>query len=216
MNGVVLYNKDECPFCWRVRMALQRAGIDAENRAHDDARWADVWPRLTLHQTVPVLAVDDLVLTDSRVILEFIDESHGYLLPRTAADRARVREMVCFADAQLGPIARALVFECRDKAPHERDPVVIDTAIGDWQRAMQPAARLLTAQGWFGNSCSLGDYAAVTRFALAGAYGMPLDCLPPTLSVWLGNVMQRREVIETAPVVVRQWWDHQSQLEADS
>ncbi len=212
MNGVVLYNKDECPFCWRVRMALHRAGVDAEYRAHDDVRWAEVWPSLTLHQTVPVLTIDDLVLTDSRVILEFIDESYGYLLPRTAADRARVREMMCFADAQLGPVARALVFECRDKAAHECDPVVVDTAIKDWQRIMQPTAALLGAQGWFGSSCSLGDYAAVTRFALAGAYGMPLDGLPPTLSAWFDRVMQRREVTETAPVVVRQWWDRRHQV----
>ena len=133
---ILLYDKDECPFCWRVRMALHAAGVEYERRAHDDPSWSAVWPTLTRFGTVPVLVDGPLILTDSRTILEYLDEVHGGLWPKTPPDRARARERLCHVDGILGPPARDLVFEMRDKAEPERDRQLIDDAISRWREAL--------------------------------------------------------------------------------
>ena len=81
---LTLYDKDQCPFCWRVRMVLHRLGLAADRRPHDDSRWQAVWPPLTEYGSVPVLVTPTQVLTDSRVILEYLNDEHGGLLPLSA------------------------------------------------------------------------------------------------------------------------------------
>jgi glutaredoxin len=51
----ILYDKPECPFCWRVRMALHRCGIEVERR--DYQVYEAQWRELSSAGTVPVLVI---------------------------------------------------------------------------------------------------------------------------------------------------------------
>ena len=160
---------------------------------------------MTEYGTVPVLVTQDLVLTDSRVILEYLADKHAGLWPSSSAERALAREVWCYADAKLGPAARALVFERREKKPADVDPAVIDEAAARWNAAMPKLDALLGGRQWFGDTCGIADYAVATRFGLAMAYGMPRLGLPQDLAAWLDRVFDRAEVVEMAPAVVRRW-----------
>lgn len=200
--SMILYNKDECPFCWRVRMALRRVASQTELRAHDDDAWQAQWTALTRFGTVPVLVDGDLVLTDSRTILEYLDESHSGLWPVGPAGRARGREVLAYADGILGPPVRDLVFETRGKAPQERDQSTIDNAVARWRQLMPELATMLGDKAWFAGDCGIADYALITRFALATAYGMPMHDLPSAVADWLARAWAREEVRASAPAVV--------------
>lgn len=200
---IILYDKAQCPFCWRVRMSLHRLGLAFERRAHDDPEWSSVWPALTHMGTVPVVEDGELRLTDSRTILEYLDEAYGGLWPSGARARARAREIVVYADGVLGPAARDLIFERRDKPVQEQGQQLIDDAIGRWRAALPALADMLDESAWFAGDCSIADFAVATRFGLAYAYGMPRDGVADILGDWVQAVFARDEVMATAPDLVR-------------
>ena len=206
---LTLYEKDQCPFCWRVRMVLHRLGLAADRRPHDDSRWQAVWPPLTEYGSVPVLVTPTQVLTDSRVILEYLNDEHGGLLPLSAEGRAHAREVWCYADAGLGPAVRDLVFERRDHEPEDIDPAVIHDAAARWASAMPTLNNLLGDRHWFGETCGIADYVVVTRFGLAMAYDMPEPNLSTELASWIERIFARDEVVATAPRIVQQWLERQ-------
>ena len=190
-------------------MAMRRLGLPVEKRSHDDPRWQAVWPPLTLSGTVPVRVMPARVLTDSRVMLEYLNDEHGGLLPSSAGDRAHAREVWCYADAVLGPAVRDLVFERRDREPADVDPAVIDDAAARWAAAMPALGDLLGDRQWFGDTCGIADYALISRFGLAMAYGMPEPDLPVGLAAWVERMLARDEVVSTAPAVVRRGLERQ-------
>jgi maleylpyruvate isomerase len=82
---------------WRVRIALNLKGIDAEHVSHHLRHGAQRDPAyLTLNPQglVPTLELDDgTVLTQSLAIIEWLDEAHPEpaLLPKAPLARAKVR-----------------------------------------------------------------------------------------------------------------------------
>jgi glutathione S-transferase len=78
-------------------------GVEYQNLAHDDPEHEREWRSLTHAKTVPVLVDGDLVLTDSPVMLEYLQDLHGGLLPADPGDRARVRSLVQYADKNESP-----------------------------------------------------------------------------------------------------------------
>ncbi len=202
---LILYNKDECPFCWRVRMSLARVGVDVDFRAFDAPEWRDVWPKLTAQGTVPVLLDGGLCMTDSQVILEYIEDAFGGTLPQTAQARAEARQMVIIADSAMGAAARDHIFECREHPPGNRDTELLADAALRWQKAVQHWSDRLGDRDWPLGRCCQADYALATRFGLVYAYGMPMQDVPKNVMAWLKRLFQRDEVQRTAPDSVRLW-----------
>lgn len=66
----------------------------------------DEFSKLSPLRRVPVLLDDQIVLTDSTVICEYLDERHPAppLLPRGAAARARARWLEEYADTRMGEV----------------------------------------------------------------------------------------------------------------
>lgn len=213
----VLYDKPECPFCWRVRMCLARVEANVEQRAFDAPQWREVWPGLTPQGSVPVMLDGDLCMTDSRVILEYIEDAFGGTLPVSARGRAEARELLVLADDALGAAARDFIFACRAHPPGQRDETVLLDAARRWQQALPGLAARLGPDDWLVGRCSQADYAVLTRFALAYAYGMPRDGLPCNLSDWMWRMLQRDEVVSTAPPIVIDWYETAAEeLRADA
>jgi glutathione S-transferase len=102
---VKLYDAAACPFCARVRIVLAEKGLDHET-VEIDLRDRPSWLyELNPAGKVPVLEDDGgLVLPESAVIMEYLEESHPDppLLPAALADRARSRLAVFRFDDLLG------------------------------------------------------------------------------------------------------------------
>lgn len=98
---------------------LQERAADSLDRSDLDvlARWQ----RLVPNRTVPVLIDEDLVLTDSRPLLEYLAETGPELLPDSPSQRAEARCWMVYGDSVLGRSIREEVFEKRDKPENEWD-----------------------------------------------------------------------------------------------
>ena len=98
-----LYDAAACPYCARVRIVLAEKGLDYEP-VEIDLRDRPAWIYdLNPSGKVPVLD-DGLVLPESAVIMEYLEERHPEppLLPGDLAARARARLAVFRFDELLG------------------------------------------------------------------------------------------------------------------
>jgi len=105
MPKLTLVSHAICPYVQRAVIALTEKNIAFERIVID----LDAKPAWFLAQSplgkVPILTVDDVVLFESTVICEYLDEtSSPSLHPATPLDRARHRAAMEFSSAMLGDI----------------------------------------------------------------------------------------------------------------
>jgi len=101
---ITMYDAARCPFCARVRIVLAEKGIPYEAVAIDlSDRPAWLYEKNPAGK-VPVLEEDTLVLPESVVIMEYLEERYPEpaLLPADAAPRALERWRVFRFDDELG------------------------------------------------------------------------------------------------------------------
>ncbi|MGN7916385.1 glutathione S-transferase family protein [Lysobacter sp. ESA13C] len=92
----ILYCHPDSGFSYKVALALRLLGIDFEQR-HVDIRSprdqrSQEFRELAAHGEVPVLRIDDLVLCQSNVILDYLATRAGALDGQTIEQRLHVRE----------------------------------------------------------------------------------------------------------------------------
>ncbi|MCG7908086.1 MAG: glutathione S-transferase family protein [Candidatus Thiodiazotropha taylori] len=203
-SQTLLYDKEECPFCWRVRMALHHCKVEYQRLAYDE--YEAEWSRLTPSGTVPVLKAGEMVLHDSSVMLEYLDERYGGLWPGLPEQRAEARWIALYADSEVGRPVRDLVFQRRDKPPAEWDEEVIANAMGAWHQAMPYLEECLAQRSHFVSTGGITDFILATRFGLAMAYDMPSP-RSPGLMAWFDRIAESAEFRETAPKIVMEKLD---------
>ena len=90
---MVLYSGTNCPFSQRCRLVLFEKGMDFEIRDVDLFNKPEDISVMNPYGQVPILVERDLILYESNIINEYIDERfpHPQLMPGDPVDRARVR-----------------------------------------------------------------------------------------------------------------------------
>ena len=109
---MVLYSGTTCPFSQRCRFVLFEKGMDFEIRDVDLFNKPEDINVMNPYGQVPILVERDLVLYESNIINEYIDERfpHPQLMPADPVMRARARlflhrfekELFCHIDALEG------------------------------------------------------------------------------------------------------------------
>src|ERR1700726_1211487 len=109
---MVLYSGTTCPFSQRCRLVLFEKGMDFEIRDVDLFNKPEDISTMNPYGQVPILVERDLVLYESNIINEYIDERfpHPQLMPADPVMRARARlflhrfekELFCHIDALEG------------------------------------------------------------------------------------------------------------------
>ena len=90
---MVLYSGNTCPFSQRCRFVLFEKGMDFEIRDIDLYHMHEDINVFNPYGEVPILVERDLVLYESNIINEYIDERfpHPQLMPPDPVERARAR-----------------------------------------------------------------------------------------------------------------------------
>jgi len=197
-----LYYRSDCPFCWKVRIALHELSVPYEVvRIHLGETHPDVL-RLNPNKTIPVLVIDDLVLWESNTILEYLEERFGpRLLAGEPAARARARTLVDYADTIVGPALRGLVFEKRAKPKAAWDRKVIADSERRWRASLRYLETALDGRMWFGDAVGFAECALIPRFGLAEHYGVGVDSAQPNLLRWYTAFKTRPSFRATVPWV---------------
>jgi len=88
-----LFSSPQCPYCHRTRIVLAEKDIAFETIDVDMNKMPEDLSELNPYNTVPTLIDRDLVLYDSRVIVEYLDERfpHPPLMPVDPVSRAKTR-----------------------------------------------------------------------------------------------------------------------------
>ena len=188
-----LYERTDCPFCWKVRIALEDLGISYEivstrlGEKHPDV------VRLSPARTVPVMVDGDSVIWESAVILDYLDSRYapGQLIPTGPAEEARVRLLHAYSDKQLGACLRTLVFEMRSKPEHEWDRELLNNGQRDWEACQAWLANELGDREYFSGGFGAADCALGSRCGVAEAYGVGVSSAYPNLQRWFEAVKSR-------------------------
>lgn len=185
---LTLYDAARCPYCARVRIVLAEKAITFDTVAVDlDDRPSWIYD-LNPTGRVPVLEDDGLILAESRVLMEYLEERlpETPLLPADPADRALVRLRLERFDESLGNAYYLL----RRERTSEQARTALDVALDD-------LAKLLERQPYLsGNDYGLADCGYLPWiFRAETSLGVEVRARS-ALAAWLNRVEQRPAVAE--------------------
>ncbi|MEM7209304.1 MAG: glutathione S-transferase N-terminal domain-containing protein [Pseudomonadota bacterium] len=117
---MTLFSNPASPYCHRVRVVLCEKDISVEIESVDPSNLPEDLIYLNPYSSVPTLVDRDLVLYDSRVISEYLDERfpHPPLMPVDPVSRARSRLALYRVESDWYSLLPAL--EGGDKKKKER------------------------------------------------------------------------------------------------
>lgn len=196
------------PYVRKVIVALAIKGLDYEVDPIVPFFGNDEFTRLSPLRRIPVLIRGDLVLNDSTVICEYLDEAwpEPPLMPRSPADRARARWMEEFADSRLGDLIIWRLFYRRIVAPRVHGLAPDEAEIAkvtevelpeamDWIEERAPSEGFL-----FDHVCTADiSYAAFFRNALAAGWTIDAARWPKTWA-WIARVEAVPAFAMTLPI----------------
>jgi glutathione S-transferase len=152
---------------------------------------------------VPVLEDGDLMLWESRAIMQYLaDQTPGQtLLPTDPRQRAEVNRWLFWCAAHMAPACGILVRERFVKSLSGRAADPTEVARGE-ELFAQTAAVLdahLADKIWVAHGrVTLADFSLAAGFALAGPARLPIADYP-SLRAWLGRVHELEAWQRTAP-----------------
>lgn len=201
---IVLYAKPISNYCAKVEIALRLKSVPFERREPPDGYGSPAYRAIVPAGTIPGLVDGDLVLAESEVINEYLDEAYPEppLLPDDPKDRARVRLMARFHDGRIEPPLRAL-FAQMD--PRRRDEAALTAKLGEYAGRLAELARMTSPDPWLaGSQPTLADCAYPGTFLMAermhAALGRP-HALPEPIAAWLAHASAHPAI---APVLAAQ------------
>lgn len=175
-------------FCATVRLVLELKEVAFEERSPPDGDGSTAYKRIVPTGTVPGLVDDAVVLSETAVIVDYLDARYPVpaLRPaRAPAARARLRWLARLHDTRIEPPLRALFDQMN---PARRDDAAV---AAEWDRLRDRLAELaaVTTPAPFlaGGRLTLADVAYPATLLLgermANELGRTLP-LPPALAPW--------------------------------
>lgn len=200
---ITLYSGPLSLFSRKVEIALREKGLPFERIMAPFSQSAGYEPRhpevvaLNPKRQVPILNDEGLVVYDSTIILEYLDEAYPQpaLYPRTPAARARCRLDELFADEILFAAIRPLMH--RSEPPtSDRDRRMAketDAAIaeGELSRHYGGLDERLGGRDWLGDALSAADIGLFTTVFWAIRLGGPALGDYHALSRWFDQLARR-------------------------
>jgi glutathione S-transferase len=193
-----LYDSPECPFCQKVRIVLAEKDLSCETVPIDLQAGEQKRPeflKLNPFGKVPVLIDDEVIVYDSTIINEYLEDEypHPQLMPSDSAARARVRTFEDYADNAFIPLAGTIMRELR-KGEAERDQEKLATARQQLARMLAVIDGSLAGRNWLVGTFSLADVAFAPRVVILPALGVTLDPEWRNVAAWIQRLNQRASV----------------------
>jgi RNA polymerase-associated protein len=165
---MVLYSGTTCPFSQRCRFVLFEKGMDFDIRDVDLFNKPEDISVMNPYGQIPILVERDLILYESNIINEYIDERfpHPQLMPADPVQRARARLLLLNFERELFVNIEAL---------EKQDPKRIDRArmvVRD--RLSQLAPVVAKSKFMLGEDFSMIDVALAPLLWRLELYGIEL------------------------------------------
>ncbi|MDF1562474.1 MAG: glutathione S-transferase family protein [Deltaproteobacteria bacterium] len=159
-----LYDLPRSPWSQQVRIVLAEKGLAHERHIVLPGQELESWyQELNPLARTPTLVDRDLVLRESSVIAEYLEEAYPDhpLMPESPAERAVVRMVVSFVEQYLGPPMEDLALALA--AGDEVDPHDLEELRADCELAFELLSEILVA----GQTHAAGERYSLADVALA-------------------------------------------------
>ncbi len=196
---IVLYDYPECPYAQKVRIVLAEKDLEYERRLVDlkknEQRSAE-FLKLNPLGKVPVLVDEDVVVYDSTIINEYLDEEYpnAPLMPvDDSAARAQVRMMEDLADTLFTPRVELVLAELR-RPPEERDQERVKRLQNEIVQLLRRLEVPLGRNPFVSGAFSLADIAFAPGLLVLEQIGVELDASLVNVRRWVKEVCERTSV----------------------
>ena len=191
---MVLYSGTTCPFSQRCRFVLFEKGMDFEIRDVDLFNKPEDVSVMNPYGQVPILVERDLILYESNIINEYIDERfpHPQLMPGDPVARARVRLFLFNFEKEL--FVHVTTLESRATKSNEKALEKARSAIRD--RLTQLAPVFLKNKYMLGEDFSMLDVAIAPLLWRLDHYGIELNKNAAPLLKYAERIFSRPAYIE--------------------
>jgi glutathione S-transferase len=194
-----LYNLNLSNFATKSRLVVYEKGLDIEMAPIPGGQLSSPeYAKVNPLGKTPALDVDGLVIPESEVINEYLEEKfpNPPLLPKSPEGRARVRIMTRFHDLYLEPPLRALFGQMN---PKTRDEKVVGEKATDFKHRLGQLDKMLADGGYAcGSDFTLADCALAPTMFFATNLGPAFGIKPfdgnPKLAAWWTHVQTRPSV----------------------
>lgn len=197
-----IYNAQLSPYSARVRFAVYAKGLDAEiidgfSTPELEAELEHLNPMAK----VPTLVLDDVVVPESEIICEYMEDlGLGLSLrPESAADKARMRLLSRIGDLYVMEPMTKLFSQINPKG---RDQAFVDRELGELTKGMGWLAKYLDGSAFaVGNSLTLADCTLVPMLFFYAQIGPMFGSAEPFKNV--PTVGKYYDAIQTNPHAMR-------------
>jgi stringent starvation protein A len=188
---MVLYSGTTCPFSQRCRFVLFEKGMDFEIRDVDLFNKPEDINVMNPYGQVPILVERDLVLYESNIINEYIDERfpHPQLMPADPVMRARTRLFLFNFERELFVHVQVLENSNNQKAIEKGRSTIRD-------RLTQLAPIMLKNKYMLGDDFSMLDVALAPLLWRLDHYGIDLPKTAAPLMKYAERIFSRPAYIE--------------------
>ena len=191
---MVLYSGTTCPFSQRCRFVLYEKGMDFEVRDIDLFNKPEDISVMNPYGRVPILVERDLILYESNIINEYIDERfpHPQLMPADPVMRARTRLFLHNFEKEL--FVHVGVLEDRSARSDEKKLEIARRMIRD--RLSQLAPLLIKNRYMLGEEFSMLDVTMAPLLWRLDHYGIELPKNAAPIQKYAERIFSRPAYIE--------------------
>ncbi len=188
---MVLYSGTTCPFSQRCRFVLFEKGMDFEIKDVDLFNKPEDINVMNPYGQVPILVERDLILYESNIINEYIDERfpHPQLMPADPVMRARTRLFLFNFERELFVHVQILENSTKQPAIDKARAIIRD-------RLTQLAPILLKNKYMLGEDFSMLDVAIAPLLWRLDHYGIDLPKSAAPLMKYAERIFSRPAYIE--------------------
>jgi RNA polymerase-associated protein len=191
---MVLYSGTTCPFSQRCRLVLFEKGMDFEIRDVDLFNKPEDISTMNPYGQVPILVERELILYESNIINEYIDERfpHPQLMPADPLQRARARLMLFNFEKELFVHVHTLENEKSSSSSKLQDKAKAEIR----DRLTQLAPLFVKNKYMLGDEFSMLDVAVAPLLWRLDHYGIELSKTAAPLMKYAERIFSRPAYIE--------------------
>ena len=194
-----LYDYPDCPFAQKVRVVLAEKELEYETVFVDlrtgEHRQNAEFLKLNPYGKVPVLVDDEVIVYDSTMINEYLEDEypHPGLMPEDSGARARVRTLEDYCDNSFLPSAGFVQAEL-SKPVEEQDAERLARYRTELQRGLKRLEVFLSGKEYLVGDFSLADVAFVPALLILPRLGVEVDPALRGVTAWINRLKQRPSV----------------------
>lgn len=191
---MILHSGTTCPFSQRCRFVLYEKGMDFEIRDIDLFNMPEDVSVMNPYGKVPILEERDLILYESNIINEYIDERfpHPQLMPAEPIMRARTRLFLHNFEREL--FSHVLVLEDRRLSPDAEELEIARNRIRDQLTVLAPV--MSKNDYLLGEEFSMPDVAIAPLLWRLEHYGIELPRSAAPIQKYAERIFSRPSFIE--------------------